>query len=108
MATTEPKPESIGKYGRCVIYALIDPRTQYFFYVGVSQRPLTCLEEHIVLALRRKESELNAYISNMLACGFKPGLIELEEIQEGEGRVPQRKKVWVEELGKRGKLLSCD
>jgi hypothetical protein len=73
------------------VYGLIDPRTGLLRYIGVSRRPLCKrLAVHICESKCGAQSHRCRWIRQILACGLRPRIVEIECCPVTDGRQEER------------------
>ena len=88
-----------------VTYAIRDPRTGAYVYVGQSGRLAKRIAEHLRCGVRpRARGGIKAWLHDTLASGVTPEFVELETAEFEEASLQSEAK-WVKRLAREGHPL---
>lgn len=86
------------------IYALKDPSTGDFKYIGKSDHPNVRISQHLRSAKGSKRNEKQAWINKLILAGKPPELIILEEVDAENWEDAERK--WISIYRREGSLTN--
>lgn len=79
---------------RHLVYALVDPRSGQWRYIGKSCSGLRRPQEHVRACFLRSSTHKNNWVKSLLAQGLEPQIEVLEELQ-GPDRLADAEMEWI-------------
>lgn len=77
-----------------LIYALVDPRSKQWRYIGKSSRGLKRPEDHLRPSQLKSRTKKNSWVKSLLVAGLRPEVEVLEELPSDVG-IDDAERAWI-------------